>query len=127
MLTRGSLPPQVALLETNPYLLALTIIVSIVHSVFEFLAFKNGRTVPQTREDGVCPSSSPSLPRLPPAWAVGPCQATAGRRGRGWACRWVRPGHTSRKQVGELQGQEQGSPGATPTALPSPLPLAQAP
>lgn len=35
--------PQVALLETSPYLLALTIIVSIVHSVFEFLAFKNGR------------------------------------------------------------------------------------
>ncbi|NWT07411.1 CLPT1 protein, partial [Mionectes macconnelli] len=34
-------PLQVALLETNPYLLALTIIVSIVHSVFEFLAFKN--------------------------------------------------------------------------------------
>uniref|UniRef100_G3T144 CLPTM1 regulator of GABA type A receptor forward trafficking n=1 Tax=Loxodonta africana TaxID=9785 RepID=G3T144_LOXAF len=34
---------KVALLETNPYLLALTIIVSIVHSVFEFLAFKNGR------------------------------------------------------------------------------------
>ena len=29
-------------LETSPYLLALTIIVSIVHSVFEFLAFKNG-------------------------------------------------------------------------------------
>ncbi|KAK3094049.1 hypothetical protein FSP39_023443, partial [Pinctada imbricata] len=28
-------------LETNPYLLALTVIVSIVHSVFEFLAFKN--------------------------------------------------------------------------------------
>lgn len=38
--------PQVALLETNPYLLALTIIVSIVHSVFEFLAFKNGRVGP---------------------------------------------------------------------------------
>lgn len=38
-----SSPPQVALLETSPYLLALTIIVSIVHSVFEFLAFKNGR------------------------------------------------------------------------------------
>ncbi|XP_069933348.1 CLPTM1-like membrane protein cnrB [Oryctolagus cuniculus] len=34
--------PQVALLETNPYLLALTIIISIVHSVFEFLAFKKG-------------------------------------------------------------------------------------
>ncbi|XP_017588819.1 PREDICTED: uncharacterized protein LOC108446508, partial [Corvus brachyrhynchos] len=33
--------PWVALLETNPYLLALTIVVSIVHSVFEFLAFKN--------------------------------------------------------------------------------------
>eukprot|EP00455_Lapot_gusevi_P053598 TRINITY_DN839_c0_g1_i1.p1 TRINITY_DN839_c0_g1~~TRINITY_DN839_c0_g1_i1.p1 ORF type:complete len:643 (+),score=203.02 TRINITY_DN839_c0_g1_i1:51-1979(+) len=29
------------LLETNPYLLALTGIVSILHSVFEFLAFKN--------------------------------------------------------------------------------------
>lgn len=29
------------LLETNPYLLGLTIIVSIIHSVFEFLAFKN--------------------------------------------------------------------------------------
>ncbi|KAK2831225.1 hypothetical protein Q7C36_016311 [Tachysurus vachellii] len=32
---------KVALLETNPYLLGLTIVVSIVHSVFEFLAFKN--------------------------------------------------------------------------------------
>ncbi|ETE61569.1 Cleft lip and palate transmembrane protein 1-like protein, partial [Ophiophagus hannah] len=32
---------KVALLETNPYLLALTIAVSIVHSIFEFLAFKN--------------------------------------------------------------------------------------
>ncbi|XP_060574557.1 putative lipid scramblase CLPTM1 [Ruditapes philippinarum] len=32
---------KTAFLETNPYLLALTIIVSIVHSVFEFLAFKN--------------------------------------------------------------------------------------
>lgn len=31
------------LLETNPYLLGLTIIVSILHSVFEFLAFKNGK------------------------------------------------------------------------------------
>ncbi|XP_078591455.1 putative lipid scramblase CLPTM1 [Branchiostoma floridae x Branchiostoma japonicum] len=30
-----------AFLETNPYLLGLTIIVSLVHSVFEFLAFKN--------------------------------------------------------------------------------------
>lgn len=30
-----------AFLETNAYLLALTFIVSIVHSVFEFLAFKN--------------------------------------------------------------------------------------
>ncbi|VDN99864.1 unnamed protein product [Rodentolepis nana] len=29
-------------LETNPYLLALTIVVSIIHSVFEMLAFKNG-------------------------------------------------------------------------------------
>jgi len=31
------------MLETNPYLLALTVGVSIVHSVFEFLAFKNGK------------------------------------------------------------------------------------
>lgn len=30
-----------ALLETSPYLLALTILVSILHSVFELLAFKN--------------------------------------------------------------------------------------
>ncbi|XP_001602053.1 cleft lip and palate transmembrane protein 1 homolog [Nasonia vitripennis] len=29
------------LLETNPYLLGMTIVVSIFHSVFEFLAFKN--------------------------------------------------------------------------------------
>ena len=33
---------QTTLLETNPYLLILTVVVSIVHSVFEFLAFKNG-------------------------------------------------------------------------------------
>jgi hypothetical protein len=33
---------QTAILETNPYLLGLTIVVSLVHSVFEFLAFKNG-------------------------------------------------------------------------------------
>lgn len=31
-----------ALLETSPYLLGLTFVISIVHSVFEFLAFKNG-------------------------------------------------------------------------------------
>lgn len=30
------------MLDTNPYLLGMTVIVSIVHSVFEFLAFKNG-------------------------------------------------------------------------------------
>lgn len=29
-------------LDTNPYLLGITIVVSIIHSVFEFLAFKNG-------------------------------------------------------------------------------------
>jgi len=34
---------QTAFLETNPYLLGMTIVVSIVHSVFEFLAFKNGK------------------------------------------------------------------------------------
>ena len=38
-----------AFLETNPYLLGLTFVVSIVHSVFEFLAFKNGKaTIPHT-------------------------------------------------------------------------------
>merc|ERR1712029_398170 len=30
-----------AFLETNPYLLGLTFVISIVHSIFEFLAFKN--------------------------------------------------------------------------------------
>ena len=39
-----------ALLDTNPYLLGLTIIVSIVHSVFEFLAFKNDIQFWRTRE-----------------------------------------------------------------------------
>lgn len=32
---------KTTLTETNPYLLAITVIVSIIHSVFEFLAFKN--------------------------------------------------------------------------------------
>lgn len=32
------------LIETNPYLLALTVIVSCLHSAFEMLAFKNGKT-----------------------------------------------------------------------------------
>lgn len=40
---KGNFAWQVALLETNPYLLGLTIVVSIVHSIFEFLAFKNGK------------------------------------------------------------------------------------
>lgn len=31
-----------ALLDTSPYLLGITVCVSILHSVFEFLAFKNG-------------------------------------------------------------------------------------
>jgi hypothetical protein len=30
------------LLETNPYLLALTVVITLIHNVFEFLAFKNG-------------------------------------------------------------------------------------
>lgn len=34
-----------AMLETNVYLLVVTFIVSIVHSIFEFLAFKNGKEV----------------------------------------------------------------------------------
>lgn len=36
------------LLDTNPYLLAVTVTVSIVHSVFEFLAFKNGMILYQS-------------------------------------------------------------------------------
>lgn len=49
---------QVALLETNPYLLGVTIVVSIVHSVFEFLAFKNGR---RKFSQWCCCFSPPSL------------------------------------------------------------------
>jgi hypothetical protein len=30
------------ILETNPYLLGLTIVVSLLHTIFDFLAFKNG-------------------------------------------------------------------------------------
>lgn len=65
--------PQVALLETNPYLLALTIVVSIVHSVFEFLAFKNGRggTLVLRGRGGpgtACPSLFPLSP--PPTWGL---------------------------------------------------------
>ncbi len=37
------LPFQTTLLDTNPYLLGLTVAVSILHSVFDFLAFKNGK------------------------------------------------------------------------------------
>ncbi|GAA50248.1 Cleft lip and palate transmembrane protein 1 like protein [Clonorchis sinensis] len=39
-----------ALIETNPYLLALTVVVSIVHSIFELLAFKNDIQFWKTRE-----------------------------------------------------------------------------
>lgn len=60
-----SSPPQVALLETSPYLLALTIIVSIVHSVFEFLAFKNGRHGVLGHQ-GICKGSISSLFLLVP-------------------------------------------------------------
>lgn len=82
-------PPQVALLETNPYLLALTIIVSIVHSVFEFLAFKNGRDGPQGPVRGhgglgalgcVWEGRVHSLPlRLGPFPRVGPASPTLQR------------------------------------------------
>ena len=37
---------QRTMMETNPYLLGLTVVITIVHSVFEFLAFKNGTYVP---------------------------------------------------------------------------------
>ncbi|RNA33977.1 cleft lip and palate transmembrane protein -like [Brachionus plicatilis] len=39
------------LLDTNPYLLAVTIAVTIVHSVFEFLAFKNDIQFWKNRKD----------------------------------------------------------------------------
>ena len=32
-----------AFLETNFYLLVMTFVVSILHTIFEFLAFKNGK------------------------------------------------------------------------------------
>jgi len=50
-----------AMLDTNPYLLGMTFIVSVVHSIFEFLAFKNGlseiiqkQTVPELIFKNVC-------------------------------------------------------------------------
>lgn len=36
---------QRALVETNPYLLGITMIVTLIHTVFEFLAFKNGKLI----------------------------------------------------------------------------------
>lgn len=36
---------QRVFLEGNPYLLAITMVVSLLHSVFDFLAFKNGKIV----------------------------------------------------------------------------------
>lgn len=39
-----------ALLETNPYLLAVTVLVSLAHTVFEFLAFKNDIQFWRTRK-----------------------------------------------------------------------------
>ena len=34
-----------AFLETNFYLLVMTFVVSILHTIFEFLAFKNGKLI----------------------------------------------------------------------------------
>lgn len=36
---------QRVFLEGNPYLLAITMVVSLLHSVFDFLAFKNGQSL----------------------------------------------------------------------------------
>jgi hypothetical protein len=36
---------QRVFLEGNPYLLAVTMAVSLLHTVFDFLAFKNGKSV----------------------------------------------------------------------------------
>lgn len=77
-----SLPPhtpfQVALLETNPYLLALTIVVSIVHSVFEFLAFKNGERRPGTGSAAGVGGGQPQNPVPPPRAVPGGGGVTAG-------------------------------------------------
>lgn len=45
------------LLETNPILLGTTIFVSLLHSLFEFLAFKSGRWL-NTDVKGKCPGVS---------------------------------------------------------------------
>lgn len=146
-------PPQVALLETNPYLLALTIIVSIVHSVFEFLAFKNGRGGPQGLVRGhgglgargcvwegrvhslplpLGPSpclwpASPALQRpreRPPTPSPETPGRRAWRRGRGRPAVLAKVWSApSGSRAGELQGREQGSPTAAPTALPGRLPV----
>ena len=39
------------MLDTNPYLLGATIVVTLLHSVFEFLAFKNDIQFWKTREN----------------------------------------------------------------------------
>jgi hypothetical protein len=39
----GILISQRVFLEGNPYLLAVTMAVSLLHTVFDFLAFKNGK------------------------------------------------------------------------------------
>lgn len=39
-----------ALVDTNPYLLGITVVVSLLHTVFEFLAFKNDIQFWRTRE-----------------------------------------------------------------------------
>lgn len=33
------------LMDTNPWLLGLTMVVSLLHSLFDFLAFKNGTSI----------------------------------------------------------------------------------
>lgn len=46
------------MVETNPYLLGLTVVVSIVHSIFEFLAFKNGTTYIRVCVDNIITAAS---------------------------------------------------------------------
>lgn len=42
------------MLDTNPYLLAVTMVVSLLHSVFDFLAFKNGTCMMTTMVTARC-------------------------------------------------------------------------
>lgn len=127
MLTGSS--PQVALLETSPYLLALTIIVSIVHSIFEFLAFKNGRYgAPGHRGNRQRKVSAPCFLPLPGVslhsrgimgWAVTVTPTRHRAEGGAWPAVWAKARVTPPgSRVGISKVQRKGSPRAAPSTPP---------